>query len=191
MMSTASTTTTARAPTLIIVSSRAGKRRLAQASSCSLANATLEPQNEIEPMIAASTIGISASSGMSSPLAVLDERDQRHRAAADAVEQRHHLRHRGHLHAARGGHADRRADRHADHDQDPVADPRVDQRRDQRDHHADRGDQVAAHRRARPAHHPQADDEQREADDVEQVDPVEPAHSASFFSLPDPAYLPR
>ena len=43
-------------------------------------------------------------------LAVLDERDQRHRAAADAVEQRHHLRHRGHLHAARRGHADRRAD---------------------------------------------------------------------------------
>ena len=48
-----------------MVSSRTGKRRFAQASSCSLENATFEPQNEIEPMIAASTIGISASSSMS------------------------------------------------------------------------------------------------------------------------------
>jgi hypothetical protein len=31
--------------------------------SCSFRNATLEPQNEIEPMIAANRIGISASSG--------------------------------------------------------------------------------------------------------------------------------
>ena len=32
-------------------------------------------------------------------LLVLDDRDQRDRAAADAVEQRDHLRHRGHVHA--------------------------------------------------------------------------------------------
>ena len=38
----------------------------------------------------------------------LGERDQRHRAAADAVEERHHLRHRGHLHAARADDTDRR-----------------------------------------------------------------------------------
>ena len=31
----------------------------------------------------------------------LGERDERRRAAADAVEERHHLRHRGHLHLAR------------------------------------------------------------------------------------------
>ena len=101
-----------RAPTLSSVSD--GKRRLAQASSCSLAKATFEPQKEIEPMIAANTIGISASSGDVVALAVLDQRDQRHRAAADAVEQRHHLRHRGHLHAARGRDADRGADGDAD-----------------------------------------------------------------------------
>ena len=36
------------------------------------------------------------------------ERDERGRAAADAVEQRHHLRHRGHLHGARRVRPDRR-----------------------------------------------------------------------------------
>ncbi len=38
------------------------------------------------------------------------ERDQRRRAAADAVEQRHHLRHRGHLHGAGRVGPDRRRD---------------------------------------------------------------------------------
>ena len=94
-------------------------------SSCSFRNAMFEPQNEIEPMIAANSSGISVSSGMSVSAAELDDRDQRHRAAADAVEQRDHLRHRGHLHAARGGDADRGADRDADDDQDPVADARA------------------------------------------------------------------
>ena len=72
-------------------------------SSCSFRKAMFEPQKEIEPMIAANSIGISSSSGRS-PRAARNSttRDQRHRAAADAVEQRHHLRHRGHLHAARG-----------------------------------------------------------------------------------------
>ncbi len=37
----------------------------------------------------------------------LRERDERRRAAADAVEQRHHLRHRGHLHAARADRPER------------------------------------------------------------------------------------
>ena len=46
--------------------------------------------------------------------AELDHRDDGHRAAADAVEQRHHLRHRGHLHAARGRHTDGDADRDAE-----------------------------------------------------------------------------
>ena len=89
-------------------------------------------------------------------LLVLDERDQRDRAAADAVEQRDHLRHRGHADAARAGDADRGADHEADDDQAPVADPLVDQRRDDGDRHADGGDLVAAHRRARAAQHVQA-----------------------------------
>ncbi len=53
--------------------------------------------------------------------AELRPRDQEHGAAAHAVEQRHHLRHRRHLHLARRGHADGRAERDAEHDQAPVA----------------------------------------------------------------------
>src|SRR4051794_35375439 len=111
--------------------------------------------------------------------AELDDADQRHRSAADAVEQRHHLRHRGHLHAARGGHADGDPDRHPDHDQQPVADAGLEQRRAHRDRHADGRHLVAADRRARPAQHPQPGDEQGERDDVEQVDDVVARHSSS------------
>ena len=100
--------------------------------SWSFPNAMFEPQNETEPMIAANRIGISCverDAVAARAVAELDQRDQRHRAAADAVEQRHHLRHRGHLHAARRGHADGRADRDAEHDQPVVADRRDQQRR--------------------------------------------------------------
>ena len=112
--------------------------------SWSFPKAMFEPQNETEPMIAANRIGISASSSglppMRERLAVLHPRDQRHRAAADAVEQRHHLRHRGHLHRARRGYADGGADRHAERDQAVVADRLDQQRRDHGDAHPDRGD---------------------------------------------------
>ena len=40
----------------------------------------------------------SRSPGSGDRVVELRDRDQRRRAAADAVEQRHHLRHRGHLH---------------------------------------------------------------------------------------------
>ena len=81
--------------------------------SCSLPNAMFEPQKEIEPMIAANSEGSPRRSALSvaAGVAELGPRDQRHRAAADAVEQRHHLRHRGHLHLARRGDADGGADR--------------------------------------------------------------------------------
>jgi hypothetical protein len=39
-----------------------GIRKARLSASCSLRNATIEPQKEIEPMIAAKRIGISASS---------------------------------------------------------------------------------------------------------------------------------
>ena len=65
MMITASAATTSVRTELTIVSCRTGNRRLVQGSSWSFEKATFEPQNEIEPMIAASTIGISASSSMS------------------------------------------------------------------------------------------------------------------------------
>ena len=44
-------------------------------------------------------------------------RDQRRRAAAEAVEHRHHLRHRGHLHRIRADRADDEADDRADGDE--------------------------------------------------------------------------
>ena len=63
--------------------------------------------------------------GEAAGLAELDPGDERDRAAADAVEQRDHLRHRGHLHVARGRDADDRADDDAERDQAPVAHARV------------------------------------------------------------------
>ena len=69
-----------------------------------------EPQNEIEPTIAANSVGISdlqRARAAAEVVAVLDPRDQRHRAAADAVEQRDHLRHRGHPHLQRRRDPDR------------------------------------------------------------------------------------
>ena len=74
-------------------------------SSWSLPNATMLPENEIEPITAENMIPTTTS-----PVQVVRERreamelgrgDQRRRAAADAVEDRDHLRHRGHAHHAR------------------------------------------------------------------------------------------
>ena len=60
----------------------------------------------------------STRSASSSRFAVRDvelrDRDERRRAAADPVEQGHHLRHRGHLHLAGADDADDRADRGRD-----------------------------------------------------------------------------
>ena len=95
--------------------SRTGCRgtRSAGRSSAPAASRTrsASPAKLIAPITHASSVGISVSSGMSpgvgNAVVVLRERDQRHRAAADAVEQRHHLRHRGHLHRARRDGPDR------------------------------------------------------------------------------------
>jgi hypothetical protein len=99
--------------------------------------------------------------------AELDPRDERHRAAADAVEQRHHLRHLGHLHAARRGDADERPQHHPEHDQAQVVQVGYEQRRDDRHRHADGGDAVAAHRGLGARQPRQPVDEQAERDDVE------------------------
>ena len=145
-------------------------------SSWSLPKAMFEPQNEIEPMIAAKIEKTAMYGGralIAAGAAELRPGDQEHRAAADAVEQRDHLRHRRHPHPARRRDADRGADRDADHDQRPSC-PRcaLEQRRDHGDRHADRGDPVAAHRGARPGQAGQPVDEQREGDDVEDVEEV-------------------
>ena len=106
------------------------------------------------------------------PVADLRPGDQRHGAAADAVVEGDHLRHLGHLHADRGDHADRRADPEAERDQPPVADPVEQQRGDDGDRHADRGDHVALLGGRRVGALFDADDEEREGDDVERRGPV-------------------
>ena len=65
-----------------------------------------DPQNETDPTIAANSVGISDFSTHNDPpkmMAVLDPGDDRHRPAADPVEDRHHLRHRGHPHVRAAG----------------------------------------------------------------------------------------
>ena len=80
-------------------------------SSCSFANAIIEPANEIEPISAERTVETEAVVARPRGRDVeLGQRDERRRAAADPVEQGHHLRHRGHLHRARADEADRGAD---------------------------------------------------------------------------------
>ena len=83
-----------------------------------------EPQNEIDPTIAANSDGISTfsgnpatSSGRDEVVAVLDPGDQRHRATADAVEQRDHLRYRRHPDVQRGRDPDRRTQHQTERDQ--------------------------------------------------------------------------
>ena len=126
--------------------------------SCSLRNATSEPQNDTEPMTAANsdpttsaTVGDCSGSKWREAVG-LDElrpRDQRDRAAADAVEQRDQLRHRGHLGLLGRRHAEDHADRQTGGDQDPVdrgGVAHLDQRRDDGEAHTGGGDPVAAHR---------------------------------------------
>ena len=71
-------------------------------SSCSLAKVTTEPAKETAPTaivnaVAASLNQPDVAAGVDD-LVQLQQGDQRGRAATDAVEQRHHLRHLGHLH---------------------------------------------------------------------------------------------
>src|SRR5437588_6973446 len=109
-------------------------------------------------------------------VAVLDPRDQRDGPTADAVEERHHLGHRGHAYVARGRHADRGPDQDPDDDQ-PDGARAVElafaqQRRDDRDRHPGGGDLVPAHRRPRAGQPGHAVDQQSERDYVGRVDEV-------------------
>ena len=91
----------------------------------------------------------------------LGERDQRGSTAADAVEQRHHLRHRGHPHLARGDGAEAAADQHRDRDRPPARRADLDPRDDDRQHHPRRADLVAAPRVRRVGEEAQREDERR------------------------------
>ena len=111
------------------------------------------------------------------------ERDQRRRAAADAVEQRHHLRHRGHLHRARRVRPDRRRDGHdEDHPDELVrVEAGQEERRHDGDGHAEGADPVAVARSRRVGEVAQREDEADDRDDVRQRDPVAARHSSGSF----------
>ena len=144
----------------------------------------IEPQKEIEPMIAANSIGISVSSSGLPPSssasrysttlisATAPPPTPLNSATICGIAVIFTLRAAGMPTAVP-------ITRPSD-DQRPVADPVVEQRGDDGDRHAGRRDQVAAHRRARPAQHVQAEDEHREGDDVERRDQVIHPDPASF-----------
>ena len=107
--------------------------------------------------------------GVGSPNVKLAERDQGRRAAADAVEQRHHLRYCRHLHAPRRNGSEAPADGHTDDDL-PVADHRLLREGDRdRDQHPNRADPVSAPRGRRVREELQRQDE---GDDRRQVGEV-------------------
>ena len=144
--------------------------------SWSFPKAMFEPQNETEPMIAANSAGISASSA-GLPPAASDSRYSTNEISATAPPPTP-------LNSATiCGIAVIFTERAAgiptaapmatpERDQAVVADLLDQERRDHRDSHPDRADHVPAPRRARVVHQPQVDDEQREGDDVERPDEV-------------------
>ena len=96
-------------------------------------------------------------------------------AAAEGVEQRHHLGHRGHLDAER----QRRPDRRAEHDPAEkqaerlaagAEDLLVEERGHHRQQHAGGAQQVAAHRGARVGQAADAEDEQYRGPEVDEID---------------------
>src|ERR1700759_4501042 len=109
-------------------------------------------------------------------MAVLNPRDDPHRAAADAVEQGDHLWHLGHLHPASGRNTncdpDRDPERHQPGRRATAEDVRRQQGGRPRDCHPRGGNLVAASRRSRTGQPAHPVDEQRERDDVQRVDEV-------------------
>src|SRR5439155_9386399 len=86
--------------------------------------------------------------------------DEGRSATARAIEERDHLRHRGHLHHPRADEAGDPADRDPRQDErDPAPDVRGEERRDDRDEHARRRDAVSLNRRRRRGQTLQSEDE--------------------------------
>src|SRR4029077_973203 len=103
-----------------------------------------------------------------------------------AVEQRDHLRHRGHLHDARPVEARGAADDQAGggHDQAgrPIAlELDVEERRRDREEHAGRRDAVAVHRGLRPRQALQPEDERHRRDEIGERDERAQVH---YFRCP-------
>ena len=119
-----------------------------------------EPVKVTEPMSAPRTTKIVRvqRGARVEPDEVVD-RDERGRAAADRVEQRHQLRHRGHLHGPGRVQARPAADEEADDDDDDrgraqaaFTGQEIDERRADGDDHAGRAQLVAAPAGGRRVH---------------------------------------
>jgi hypothetical protein len=114
----------------------------------------------------------------------LRQRDQRDRAAADTVEQRHHLRHRSHLHRAGADDADDGPDRHCDRHPELVLEPLVSQRDRHRERHPGGAEPVAQPGAFRRGEEAQREDEGHDRHQVQQVG------SRATHARPSPAPAP-
>src|SRR5215211_991149 len=90
--------------------------------------------------------------------------------AADAVEERHHLRNGRHLHDARRGDSDNGSHRHPRCDQPVLVDVRIEEREDDGDGHPDRRDHVPGTGRRRSAEAANPDDQEDGRDEIGEVD---------------------
>src|SRR4029079_4060058 len=102
------------------------------------------------------------------------------RAAADAVEQRDHLRHRRHRHLARRDRSEAAADQDSEREPPPARPAGLHPGDDDRDEHPDRAELVAAARVRGAREEAQREQERHDRDQVEEVREVV-AHSSVFF----------
>ena len=157
-------------------------------SSCNFANATIEPENEMLPMIAESMIAMLMSHfsvpGSRCAVVELRQRDQRRRPAPDAVEERNHLRHRRHVHLPRSHQAEGAADRHADGDLPVAHDLVLRERDDDRDQHSGGADLVPSPRGRGIRQEAQRQDERHDRDQVEKVRDLAAQESRGFSAAP-------
>jgi hypothetical protein len=114
----------------------------------------------------------------------LEQRDQRSRTATDAVEQRHHLRHLGHLHPPGADETTGRADRDRSEDQRHVVEVEVEEDDQAADHRRGRPDEVAHACRAGAG---ESLERQDEADGAGQVDQLHPDRSPRLSHGPPPS----
>jgi hypothetical protein len=102
----------------------------------------------------------------------LDEGPARHQhrgATSEAVEQRHHLRHRRHLHPSGEGRSEGGADHDPGQDRPEAQDVLVEERHHDREQHPDGADEVAPHRGARVGEALESEDEEDGRDQVDEA----------------------
>ena len=117
-------------------------------SSCSLAKVTTEPAKLTEPTRIVNAVATNSNTGAGTVVQFgqLEQGDEGRGAAADTVEQRHQLRHLGHLHPVGAEHPDGRASAIAARIGEQVLDVSGEKDDHAGEHRARSADQVAAAR---------------------------------------------